>query len=594
LKHKVLFPVTVILAFLLCFSFALAQEAEKKEGNLDVKFNYGFHWMDWEDYKGKVGEYEDLKRDVLPDAGIDINGMINRTYLDFHGIYYDENDFSGVTDIDLNRIFREEFYYFRMPHFLEHDPLTNLNAIYRTAAGTPAAPALEFTDLDPNDEYRINYTRVESTSTLRIPFLPGSEIYFDYRKEMRKGHRQVNTLSKCSSCHVVSQSRDIDEYTEDFAPGFSTKFGNEKQGWLTLSYSYLKRRFGETGPDPENLYNPAVHPGTGNDVFTNRVQYDQRSGLLPFNVVPSSEKDSHTIKAHGQIPQIATDVFASYVNSSTKNINEENKSDLNSAIGRVTNSLIPGVTLSGKFRWLDIDNDDVFIEVYEQPVASPAGPPAVPLQYQGLYSQAYPAFDPTFDRESAMSRKVYDAELSAKYRLTRHLTLNGKFEWKSTDRDFYEVASDETKTTEYAGSAGLTFRKAGLYGKIDYEHREIEDPFANPKAACNLSVFQGAQTAFSGFQYFQLYNTRRLTLTNLPETKDQVDTSITWSISPYVSLNGNYRFLYESNDFGWDQQSHMPSASLWFTPSPKLNFSLSYLYNYQKTSSIICEPVFQG
>jgi hypothetical protein len=569
LKHKILFAVTVILSIVLCFSFALAQEAEKKEGNLDVKFNYGFHWMDWEDYKGKVGEYEDLKRDVLPDASIDISGMINRNYLDLHGIYYDENDFSGVADIDLNRIFREEFYYFRMPHFLEHDPLTNLNAILPG----PSAPATEFTDNDPNAEYSIRYTSVQSKSTFRMPFLPGSEIYFDYRKEMRKGHRQVMALSKCSSCHVVSQSRDIDEYTEDLNPGFKAKFGNEKSGWLTVSYDYLKRRFGETGPDPKNLYNLAVNPHTGADM-SNRVQYDNER--LPFNVVPSSEKDSHTIKAHGQIPQIATDVFASYVNSSVENVHEGNEYNLNSAIGRITNYLIPGLTVSGKFRWMDIDNDDVFIQVIERPPA---------------YSATYTDFDPDFDRKSAMNRKVYDAELSAKYRLTKHLTLNGKFEWESTDRDFYEVASDETKTTEYAGSAGLTFRKAGLYGRIDYEHREIEDPFANPKAACNPT---GAPTAITLDQYFQLYNLRRLTLSSLPETKDQVDTSITWPISPYVSLSGYYRYINESNDFGWDQQSHMPSVSLWFTPSPKLNFSLSYLYNYQETNGIICEPVFNG
>jgi hypothetical protein len=582
-----LLAVTVILSLILSFYPVLAQEAEKTEGNFDVKFKYGFHWMDWDDYRGKVGEYEDLDRDVLPDASIDINGMINRNYLDFHGIYYDEDDFSGSADIDLNRIFREEFSYFRMPHFLEHDPLTNLNAIFRTDAGAVAAPATEYEDLNPNDEYRINYTRVQSKSTLRMPFLPGSEIFFDYRREMRKGHRQVMALSKCSSCHVVSQSRDIDEYTEDFAPGFSTKFGNEKQGWLTLSYSYLNRRFGETGTDPTNFYDLAVLPTGANNV-TNRIQYDNEH--LPFNVVPSSEKDSHTVKAHGQLPKIATDVFASYVNSSVENVQEGNEYDLNSAIGRITNSLIPGLILSGKFGWMDINNDDVFVQVIERPAA--AGP-----QVGLTYSDVYTDFDPEFDRESAMSRKVYDAELSAKYRLTKHLTLNGKFEWKLIDRDFYEVESDETKTTEYAGSAGLTFRKAGLYGKINYEHRKIEDPFANPKAACNptgTNPVPGANGIYGDAQYFRIYNMRELTLSNLPDTKDQFDTSVTWSISPYVSLSGYYRYINESNDFGWDQQSHMPSISLSYVPSPKLNFSLSYLYNYQETDSILCEPVWNG
>ncbi|MBE0428150.1 MAG: MtrB/PioB family outer membrane beta-barrel protein [Nitrospirae bacterium] len=586
MKYKILFAVAVIFSLVLCFHPVLAQDAEETKNNFEVKVDLGAHWTDWDKYRGKVGEYEVLDRGILPDVGIDIKGFTNRKFLELQGFYYHEDDLYLSTDIDLNRILREEFSYFRMPHFLEHDPLKNLNAVFRNPAGDPVPPVNEFTDLDAGSEYMIRYSTLKSKTTFRLPFLPGSEVFFDYRKEQRQGHRQAITISKCSSCHVVSQGREIDEYTEDLNPGFKAKFGNEKSGWLTVSYDYLKRRFGETGADPRNSYNPAVHPATGLPVFTSRVQYENDN--LPYNVVPSSEKDTHTIKAHGQLPTVATDVFTSYVNSTTKNTHVGNTYDLNSFIGRITNTLVPGLALSGKFRWMDIDNDDVFVQVTEQPPL--AGPEA------GLtYSEVHPDFNPEFYRKSAMNRKVYETEISAKYRLIKHLTLRGVFVWRSTDRDYYEVEAGETKTDEYTARVGLSFRKAKLYGNINYEHQEIDDPFANPGAACNPSGTNvpGA-TAFTGLQYFQFYNMRQLTLSNLPDKKDQVSASATWAVSPYVSLSGYYRYINESNDFDWDREAHMPSISLLYSPSRQLNFTLSYLYNYLKTNSLICEPVFTG
>lgn len=589
MKRKLIFSVAAMISVFLFFCPVQAQETEKSEKIFNVRIEPGFHWTNWEDYQGKVGEYEDLGEGIKPDFGIKINGQVNRHYFELQGIYYDDEDFFVFADIDLRRIFREELSFFGMPHFFEHDPLRNLNACFCSPTNVPIPAATEFEDLDPDKEYKIKYTNFHSKTTYRLPFLPGSEIYFDYRKEMRKGHRQAIAISKCSSCHVVSRSREIDEYTEDFTPGFKATFGNSSQGWISVDYSYLKRRFGETGDDPRNFYDPAVAPGgasVGQPVFNNRVQYENAN--LLYDVIPSSEKDSHVFKIHGQLPQITTDVFTSYVNSTTENTHTGNQYDLNSFIGRITSILMPGLSVSGKFRWMDIDNDTVTVSVNE-PLGA-AGP-----QAGQTYSEIYEDFIPVFERKSAMNRKIYETELSAKYRLTKQLTLNGQFEWKTTDRDFYDVENGETETTEYRGNLALSFRKAKYYGKINYEHKSISDPFANPQAACNPSGTNvpGA-TTFTGLQYFQFYDMRELTLSNLPDTIDQISAMLTWSISPAVSLNGYYRYINESNDFEWDRESHMPSISIWFAPSSKLNFSLTYLYNFYKTDSLICEPVFDG
>jgi len=586
LKRNIIFTLIVVFSALLCFGQVMAQEAEKTGGIVDVKINPGFHWTDWDDYRGKVGEYEQLERGIRPDVGITINGKTKYSYFEVQGFYYEDMDNSVYADIDLLRILSEEFSYFRMPHFFEHDPLTNLDACFCNVAGEPTPAATESEDLNPGAEYFLRYSRMESKTTFRLPFLPGSEVFFDYRKEQRSGHRQATTLSKCSSCHVVGQSRTIDEYTEDFNPGFKSKFGNAETGWFTLAYDYLKRRFGERGDDPLNRYNPAVHPGTGLDVFTNRIQY--QDATLPFNVIPSSEKETHTIKLHGQFPKIITDVFTSYVNSSAKNMHTQAESELESFVARITNSLIPGLIVSGRFKAMDIDNDDVLVQVNER--VGTAGP-----QAGQTYSQIYTEFVPEFLRKSALNRTVYEAELSARYRLMRQLTLDGKLKWKSTDREYYEVEPGDTQTDEYTGRIGLNYRQPKLYGYLYYQHDSISDPFANLRAACSPSGTNVAgATPFTGLQYFQFYNMRQQTLSNIPDNKDQIKASFSWIATPKVSLNGYYRYINESNDFDWDQESHIPSVSLWVAPLSNLNFTLFYLFNYQETDSIICEPVFDG
>lgn len=568
----------------------MAQETEKKQSAYGVEITPGLHGMDVKDYRGKVGEYEYLEDGIRPDVSVNIFGAMKGSSFRLEGLYYEDEDFAVSADIDVKRVLREEFSYLRMPHFLEHDPINNLAACAVSATtGGIGVPATEYEDLDPRSEYFIKYSRLESKTTYRLPFFPGSEIYVDYRKEFRKGHRQSVSLSKCGSCHVVSRDRRIDEYTEDFSPGIQAKFGNTESGWLTVAYNYIKRHFGETGRDPIAYYDNAIAPAGGfkdTHIFNYRVQYENAN--LPYNVTPSSEKDSHIIKAHGFINKAATDVFTSYVNTSAENMHTGNGYDLSSFIGRVTNRLLPGLTVAGKFRWLDIDNDEARITVNE--------PVAVLGPHTGkTYSEAFPDFDPVYDRLSALSRQVYEAEFTAKYKLSKRVSLNGKFEWKSIDRDYYDVGDGETTTNEYAGNLGLYYRHSGFYGKVNYTHESISDPFANPKAACNpFGINPVPANSLLGLQYFQLYNMRTLTMSNLPEDRDEINASATWLISPVVSLSAYYRYINESNDFEWDQESHMPSLSLFFIPSPKLSWTLSYLYNYQETDSLTCEPVFDG
>ncbi len=88
----------------------------------------------------KIGEYETLEQGIQPDLSFSINGQVKSSYFELKRNYYEEKDYFLSADIDLKRMFHEEFYYFRMPHYLEHDPLKNLNAVF-SQSGWGSSPS---------------------------------------------------------------------------------------------------------------------------------------------------------------------------------------------------------------------------------------------------------------------------------------------------------------------------------------------------------------------------------------------------------------------------------------------------------------------
>ena len=559
-----------VLFFLGFFAFQVWAEGDE-ESEFDAQAETGFYYTDYNGYPGKVGEYEVLDHGSAgPYVDFSATGIDKNFYLDLGGSYYEDNEYEYRFNADYRRILIQDFSYNSFQHWLDHDPLENLGAHW-AGAGSGGGPTVSHEDLEVGKDYIIKRSEEKSDTVLNLPFLQGAQINFNYRRQTREGHQQALTISHCSGCHVTSKGREVDEETEDFKVGVTKKFD-----WLTLVYNYFHRAFQEDGATHTNDYdyagdlNPTTHPP--------RIQYHNET--LAYNLVPDSKKDLHLVKIMAKLPQNTT-FFGSYTHSNVENCNnhsdvpteDSREMDSDTVTARLTNnSLFPGLNLGLKFRYMSLDNDDVDVDV----------------DYTTWPSDV----DPDFTRESAMSRDVTTIGLDSSYRLTRKTSLKFGYEWDQIDRDNYEVGdSGETTTQENTVKIGVTSRlHRKLKAKISYKWQHIDNPFNNLNAACEPANDE------TGVLYSDRQDTRTATLSNQPTGVNEIKADLTWSIKPNLSLTANYRYTDKENDdtADWQQESHMPSLNLWYAPTAKLSFNLAYVYDWTKTQSLACIPVFDG
>lgn len=585
--RKVLAP-TIIVCLLVCgLSFYVwAEDGDETEYALEL--GVGYHWTDYDDYPGKVGEYRLFDHQSTgPDMKISGNAQNMDLDLDFSARYLDDDDYAGRISGDYRRIFDVDFSYSSFEHWLDHDDMDNL-------CGRTGGVVVNHEDFNAGKDYIIRRTEQESDTTFNLPFSSGTRVNFNYHRQTRQGHRQAMTISHCGACHVTSHAREVNEETEDITAGVSKQFT-----WLTLVYEYFHREFDERGDAPLNTYDNPLHPGgVLGEVFDDRIQYGDET--LPYDLVPSLQKDTHRARLHARLPGKST-FFASYLFTNTENNDSDLETDSHTVNAKLTNNFFPGLNLSTRFRYMNIDNDDVFVDVTE-PV-SVAGPNAGytwadPNPDTTLVD--YNSFDPDFLRLSALSREVLGAGLDVRYQLLKKTSLNLGYEWEQVDRDDFAVEDDgDTETTTNTVKLGIMSRPwRSVKLRLGYKVADTDNPFNYLNGACEGAFEVNAGNPWNSTQYWERQARRYADLSNQPTLSQEISGAMTWSGLRNFSVTANYRYIEEENDqtdvSDWEQQSHVPSLSLAYMPVPQLSFSLSYIYDWSETETLANIPVFNG
>ena len=582
----------IFLMVFVCALFLSNAWAEEGGKDVHIKVKTGVHGAGVDaKTKVKVGEYDVLDVGAHPDFSFFIDGKIEGTYFSGGGTYYEDEDQAYHANIDMQRYVSSEFSYHRFWHWLDHDPLTNLYAAYNDGTGSDKDaqhPYVTYTNHELGREYGIMRSEMESKTTARVPIdLPFElKTFFNYRKEVRRGERQALTMSKCSACHVVSHSKRVNEYIEDYNPGFIATYRNGI-GRFSVSYEYLDRKFGENSPAPENYYDEAVHPGgKKGHVFDKKILYQNQE--LPYNELPRSRKWSHIAKLNAYFPSFSTGLFTGGIYSGTENKDQRLRFNLKSIFSRLSNSMIPGLALNVHFRWLDLANESV------------SGTNTSTNEYytceDSTWTKNTVNAEQPYSRNSAMSRDEWEVGFDSSYLLMRGVTLRGSYLWRQISRDFdYTQGDDDTE--EHIAKVGINARftppiiRKPIRARLTYKYESIAHPFANVKG-----VYTGKRSDVKGVTYGKLHEWRTTTVTNLPTRRDEIRFDTTVPILDRLSVTGFYRFTKEENDLaeGWKNWTHMPSVSIWYAPLEKLNFTISYLYRHGKTSSLLCVPIYDG
>ena len=602
----------------------------------------------------KVNEYSVLrdKNGVNPYGKVDLSVNQNGVVLDAGTRFMDAVDQDHRVSLDVKRVFRTEFSYSALQHWLNHDNMLYLDAAippassYTGSAANPlpltpnsvpafwynpnpgtttpayggasgAAPAgytaqqigrasVFGEDLTPDAVFKIKRTELTSKSDLVIPQLPNLTFHFKFRDEERKGLEQSIGMSKCTSCHVTGQSRDVDESTRDITAGVTGKFG-----LLTMDYSFMNREFRENAAAPTRIYDPALSPGqafpanyyTAAQGFDNRLLYDYRDGSLRFDETPDSKKDSHILKAKVDLAGNTT-VMASYVNSRVESgksaepgnfsFNGANQTTLHSRYdaygGRLTSVLGKKLTVTVQGRAEKLRDDDVTLTF--QTVAPITVAPGATNPNQFIPTAE--SLNPT--RHSSVTRDTVTTGIEAMYRIAPRTTARLGYDYQLVDREDEHLGTTMTHTVKASVNA-RPLRTLSTRATLSY--KAINDPFHNPDAALTPITTQGAPlTVLGGATYgVSLYDRRTADLTSQPDQVIDGSISGTWSPSARYSVSATYRVKSEENDLdvsSWKQTTHSPGVSVWYAPSNRVNLSFAYNYLNQGSETAFCQGWYDG
>jgi len=448
-------------------------------------------------------------------------------------------------------------------------------------------------DLVPGQAFEVTRTTAETDMEVALPFLPGVTFDMGYRHETREGTEQAISMSKCSSCHIVGSSREVDEETTDIKAGLTGKFG-----LLTMRYELTDREFVNRAAAAQAYYDKTMKPGQAysDQTFANRMSYDLTSsdGPMPYDDTPDSEKTTHSIKARVDLPNETT-LLGSYVTSETESSksDEEGVFDVAQdklkasydgygfkAVSRVTDSI--KVSAYGKISETEVDDADITYTILTTTGGAGIG---TPLQ---------PVVDTR--NETAGTSDNLNAGMDVVIRLAPKSTLRLGYEYDVKDREW-----DDLETTKHTFKAKYNTRFGrDLKMRLGYQFQMIDDPFVNPDAADVGLIDNLSPTGVTGDSRLygtSFYNVRQADLTNQPEEVHEAKFNGTWSPSARFATTLTMRYLKEENDLGvssWKQDTFVPTLTAWYSAADDLSLTAAANYFDQRSKTAFCQGFYDG
>ncbi len=541
----------------------------------------------------------------------------------FNGLYRDLNDQDYEGMLSLKRIVIYKADYNRLYHRLGHDSMNNLEAhAFRGAdaaggqqprwifpgdypgAGEPATigtASVYHTDLDPTNQYAISRELLKHSVTFNIPQIPELGISFYHRYEQREGDRQAMTNSKCRSCHIVSDTKEIKETNNEYGPKLSLRIGT-----MAMEYSYMHREFDAHGDDMFMTYNNSGAP------FENRLQYDLSEGDLPYSVVPDSRRDKHNAKFRWDINKHTT-LNAYYLYSNNQNTSTRGDYDIltgnyddtlklkdNTFGGKITSHIMHGLTINLFGKYQALDNSDVYIEANEK---SDGGTTLA----DGYRAAGYePYFETEYERVSGYDSNNWKVGIGAAWRILRNLKLNGEYEFSKENRDHYAHHHVPKSTKEHVFKLGVDYHFShSLKFAFDFKGELIDDAYKLIDASCAPNEDFGGYGGLPGDLYNMsrayepaIYGERRADRSNRPDRVAEFKFKTYWNAFSMLNTNFHVKYRYAKNGEvdgrSWNNNFLMTGLNIMANPIRNLTISGGYTYMYDSYDSEYCIAIYDG
>ncbi len=318
------------------------------------------------------------------------------------------------------------------------------------------------------------------------------------------------------------------------------------------------------------------------------------NGNLPFDRAPKVRKMKNSIKFRVNLPSNST-IFTTGTYSTINNEDTDAEEKFASYDLRYSNHALDKITFNTFFRYEWIDNDDI-AKIWRNTMAEYITPDrfqgSVPpgiraLGFNSLYDWYWNVVNLDITN-SELSRDVYTFGMDLNFMLPGCSVLKFSYKRENIERDNFEVKTTIKNKLRLFLNSRLR-RNFRFRGEFRYDY--IVNPFTNLHAA--------GETALPS-EYLGLPTTyvlrvdpyiRTLNLTNCPNRvyESNINLSYRADAKLFLSLNADYKHRLNS-DTGWDEILVIPTFNLNYTPSPHLNMSASYGYQWMDYDTIFAIP----
>ncbi len=456
-------------------------------------------------------------------------------------------------------------------------------------------------------DYYIRRSELKTKVSFAIPSMETLKVNLSGRWENRDGYEHKTAMvGKCTVCHVRGMRKKIDETTRDLSAGVSFTGGP-----LYLSYSHMYRDFYVSNNAISTTFDTVEGLRGGKPdkyiIFAPRLNSETYGGTEEVSKTPESQKSMDTFKMRFDLPYYST-LAASYTSSNIKNNDSYGGDNIDldqDALNlRFTTHLLDRkLSLTAKFRYLELDRDTVHAELeksdayYFQPNYS------TPVTYNGTsynydmtktyyYNDIGEPVIYDVEGESTYDREQYVFGIDAVYRMLKNkLKFRLGYEYENIDRDHYEVYEGDKRTERNTFKAGIDFKPLNnLSGRFKFEYSNIDDPFAKPKAGCIAVTSTGTGDLKYGgggkAAYPLVYAQRTYTGSTSPSEIYNYSLNLSWIATNNLTLSFLGKYSDSENDEGntdWDYDGLMLGFDGTLLLSEKL--ALSFGYNYEKAST---------
>jgi hypothetical protein len=549
------------------------------QGTSETTAEIGWYGASTDDSPDMAAEYYDTESGPTANATVSTHQEWGSLY--FLGAFQSSKTNAGELDFDIKRTVRSHNSYNKFVHRLGHDPMTNLEATSFNGK------VVWHTDLDPDQEYEMDYSVFESRTEFQLASLRAVTLGAEFRQQQRKGHAQAFTTSHCDNCHIYSQSHTLDEETSDATVDLKVAW---KGGYVKGAFSSRSLEHGTSSVPVQ--FDDALHPELQVPVFDNRLQYDSDVGVVPADLWPDAEKDKTrldlVLNDVGGVTVTANGIW-----SKTENTYTNLQSDYTGYIL----SAAKGWKSGWRFRWrghaYSIDNDDVFVDVNDR--VSIAGPHAGQT-YEDVYGSNF-----DFTRMSALNRDAFESKADVSKRFGRKAgTLRFTWNYDTIDRENYQVLPGEYKTTTNLVGASWRARPAkGWNFEANLKYASVDNAFMLINGACSTLVSAQYPNPWNPEtpQYTDFHNARIADTTASASSWGRADLRLGYT-SGKTTVFGKYIYYDGDNSDGdltdWSKTNNTALVTVWSAPTETFNWYATYTLMESDQDHPVCIPVFDG